>query len=105
MTTERVKLSLATGLHRITAVAFGIDSLEPPVYYLYVKRDQPAEYRYRRLLLSRTANLLAVEVVAARCPLGVILDRLEENPEECEAPPDLLRAVVEWMRAKYPIGT
>jgi hypothetical protein len=48
------------------------------------------------------AGALATSYWSGSCPIGILLDRLQEEPSECEAPAEELKDVVLWLRQQYP---
>ncbi len=73
-------------MSRLVEKAFVVDT---GVLWVHWERNDWGQYR-----LLGTAALL----VKGKAPVGVLLDRLEEHPDECEAPAEVVRAAVEWLR-------
>lgn len=56
------------------------------------------------LALRGESGLLCLSVLRREAPVGILLDRLEEYPEECECPPDELARVIRQLRERNPNG-
>jgi hypothetical protein len=54
----------------------------------------------RFLWMSGQSALLADAVCKAEAPIGILCDRLDEVPEECAAPVEVVRAATEWLRRR-----
>lgn len=56
--------------------------------------------RHQRLWrLTGDARTLEVGVYVGKVPFGILLDRLQEHPEEVEGcPAELVQEAVEWLR-------
>lgn len=48
--------------------------------------------------------IIAAQVVQKFCPVGILLDRLTEYPEECDAPPEVVAEAVAQLRERNPNG-
>jgi hypothetical protein len=57
---------------------------------------------------SYTLTGVLAELAAAfwwhRTPIGIVIDRLEEYPNECQAPEEIVRAAVAWLRQRHSTG-
>lgn len=75
---------------------------DPPRSYLTVCKDG----RYvKPYLLIGEVKVLPFMVAADHTPIGILLDRLEEYPEEvADCDPDTVRQCVAYLRTKYPNG-
>jgi hypothetical protein len=69
---------------------------------LVVDKDYGGDCWQKFWRLTGTAAALAAEVNRFRTPEGILLDRLQEVPEECVAPPELVAAAVNWLRNHPP---
>lgn len=58
----------------------------------------------KRLTFTGTAALLVEQVGKGECPTGILLDRLEECPEEGGGPVSLILAAVAHYRQSHPIN-
>jgi len=58
-----------------------------------------------RNMFTGDAFILGERVADGLCPVGILLDRLEEYPEECDAPPDVVAEAVRQLRERNPNGT
>jgi len=56
-------------------------------------------------VLHAESRALAAGVIRGAVPVGILLDRLTEYPEECEAPPELVAEAVAELRRRNPLGT
>lgn len=73
--------------------------------YAHLYYRSPSQGVYGGRPLGGTSLTLALSAVAGHCPVGILLDRLEEHPEEVEgADPAEVRACVAYLRTKYPNG-
>ncbi len=80
-------------------VCFQIDGRNPP--YLEVGFVQAGNMGWP--LIGELA-LLASEFIVGRCMLGVVLDRMQECPEEIDTSrPDLVPEVVSLLRSWFPV--
>ncbi len=52
------------------------------------------------LVFTGTASLLCWQCLRGECPTGILLDRLEECPEEGGGPKSLVLVVVQYFRQK-----
>jgi hypothetical protein len=50
--------------------------------------------------MSGQSALLADAVRNEEAPIGILCDRLDEVPEECAAPVEVVRAATEWLRRR-----
>lgn len=62
-------------------------------------------YAHRWWHLTGDAKTLAWCVVKGQTPVGILLDRLEEYPEECAAPVEVVAEAVRQLRERNPLGT
>lgn len=53
---------------------------------------------------SGTLSGLILSHLAGVTPIGIVLDRLEECPEELDADSETHRQLVAWLRNRYPDG-
>jgi hypothetical protein len=55
--------------------------------------------------LRNDSRLLALAVVTGQAPVGVLLDRLEEHPDDAiDMPADLVLQCVQYLREQFPDG-
>lgn len=54
--------------------------------------------------LSGESRTLARGVTYQQTPIGILLDRLTEHPEECDCPPAELEAAIAYLRERNPNG-
>jgi len=55
--------------------------------------------------LRGAAAVLALDVTLLLTPVGILLDRLTEYPEECDAAPETVTEAVRQLRERNPNGT
>jgi hypothetical protein len=88
------RVDLLTGLSKLH-----IDYTQDGALYIDYTQDGATHNHYWRM--AGTAKDLSFGIYVGETPIGILLDRLEECPEEVEGcPVELVREAVQWLRTK-----
>ncbi len=76
----------------------------PTIYFSRLYTDLKLSGAVVGLKVRHTLSGLILAHLSGSCPIGIVLDRMEEYPEEWDGSRELQSEVVAWLRARYPLG-